>query len=189
MDCNQIRISRRRNRSTANARTQFTLTPLLILTFVLLLGSAAPARASEYRLKRDTDEGSKPDIFKQIVLYLPNRVIDFVDIWRLNAGVGLGFGLNIRPTKGLQAGVCVYDSVRVGLRGRRFPIWHEWACEWGFSAMYYEHPQSEVERGFYEFGGTIHLGLIGLDAAFDIEEVLDFGSGFILYDPADDDLR
>ena len=124
---------------------------------------------------------------KTAALYLPNRVVDFIDVWRLNVGAGLGACVNLRPTKSLQIGFGSYDSVRIGLRGRRFPLWHEWSLEGGFDGMYYE--LGEAERGFYEFGGTVHLLFIGLDAAVNIEEALDFGYGIFLADPANDDYR
>jgi len=126
-------------------------------------------------------------LFRRVLLYVPNRVGDFLDVWRCNVGFGLGLGANIRPTKGLQFGLAAYDSVRVGLRGRRWPFWHEWSLEGGFDGLYVEG--GETERGFHEFGGTVHLGVIGLDAAIDIEEALDFGFGFFLSDPACDDFQ
>jgi len=158
-----------------------------LLGFALLL-VAAPAFAQigpERGDDRSLERKSTASGFRKVAFYLPNRVFDFLDIWRFNAGIGLGAGINIRPTKSLQFGLAVYDSVRFGLRGRRAPFWHEQSWEGGIDGMYYEG--GETERGFYEFGGTIHFFLVGLDAAFDIEEILDFGCGIFLSDPADDD--
>jgi hypothetical protein len=157
---------------------------LLLVAWTVSTVGAAEAR----RGRRDRQErSSEVHLFRRILFYVPNRIIDFADVWKLNVGVGLGLGANIRPTKGLQFGIAAYDSVRAGLRGRRLPVWHEWSLEGGFDGMYHEF--GETERGFYEFGGTIHLAIIGFEAAVDIEEVLDFGYGLFILDPADDDLR
>lgn len=187
MDCNQIRNARRKHPGVIRGQTHSRSIRRLAATFVLLVSATCTLQASEYRVERDSEDEDKPRLFQRVILYLPNRVVDFVDIWRFNVGVGLGLGINLRPTKGLQAGLAAYDSVRIGVRGRRFPLWHEWSLEGGFDGMYEE--LGETERGFYEFGGTIHLGLIGLDAAIDIEEILDFGYGVFLSDPAADDFR
>jgi hypothetical protein len=128
---------------------------------------------------------SASDTVPRVVSYVPSRIADFLDIWRFNVGFGLGIGANFRPTKGLQFGVAAYDSTRIGLRGRKVPFWHEWSLEGGLDGMYYE--LGETERGFYEFGGTIHFILVGFEAAFDIEEALDFAYGLFMSDPADDD--
>ncbi|MBM3333559.1 hypothetical protein FJY63_02755 [Candidatus Sumerlaeota bacterium] len=125
--------------------------------------------------------------FDRIMYYVPSRVADFIDMWRLDVGFGLGLGINLRPTKGLQVGLAAYDSTRIGLRGRRTPVWHEWSLEGGFDGMYQE--LGETERGFHEFGGTIHVVLVGLEAALDIEEAIDFVLGLFGGDPADDDFR
>ncbi len=119
--------------------------------------------------------------------YFPSRASDLLDIVKCNVGFGLGLCVNVRPTKSLQAGFGAYDSVRIGLRGRRFPFWHEWSSEGGFDGLYWEG--GETERGFYEFGGTVHLLIVGLEAAIDIEETLDFVLGWFGNDPADDDFR
>ncbi|MCX8035502.1 MAG: hypothetical protein N3D11_00330 [Candidatus Sumerlaeia bacterium] len=122
-----------------------------------------------------------------LLRYFPSRVADLLDIVKCNVGLGLGLCVNVRPTKSLQAGFGAYDSVRIGLRGRRLPFWHEWSSEGGFDGLYWEG--GETERGFYEFGGTVHFLIIGLEAALDIEETLDFGLGWFGNDPADDDFR
>lgn len=108
-------------------------------------------------------------------------------MWRLNVGVGLGIAANLRPTKAMQIGLGAYDSTRFGLRGRRFPFWHEWSLEGGVDGMYEE--MGDTERGFYEFGFTAHFILVGLELSFDIEEALDFLCGLAMQDPADDDFR
>jgi len=175
---------RRRKGPAARGRAQ-AQSPAVVL-FALALSALIVSHPTG-AAGRDATEERSGTTWRRIAYYVPNRVVDFLDIWRFNAGVGLGLCINIRPTKGLQAGFGAYDSVRFGLRGRRRPFWHEWSLEGGFDGMYYELGQTE--RGFYEFGGTIHVLVVGLDAAFDIEEAIDFVYGVFLSDPEDDDFR
>jgi len=171
--------------------------PSLVLAIFLVFGQMLALGAGENRstrpaqgqpIEKPPDQNQQTETgFNRVAYYVPSRIADFLDIWRFNVGFGLGLGINIRPTKGLQVGLAAYDSTRIGLRGRRTPFWHEWSLEGGFDGMYYE--LGETERGFHELGGTIHLILVGFDAAFDIEEALDFAYGLFLSDPADDDFR
>jgi hypothetical protein len=128
-----------------------------------------------------------PNTFDRIAYYVPSRIADFLDLWKFNGAIGPGIAINLRPTKSLQAGLGAYYATRFGLRGRRYPVWYEESSEGGFDGMYYEG--GTTERGFYEFGGTIHFILIGFEMAFDIEEALDFGYGLFMSDPMDDDFR
>jgi hypothetical protein len=154
-----------------------------------VLAQAPPASPPSARTL-PVQSNSSPEAasaFDRVVYYFPSRFADFLDIWKLNGAVGPGIAINLRPTKGLQAGLGAYYATRFGLRGRRTPIWYEESSEGGFDGMYYEG--GNTERGFFEFGGTIHFILIGFEMAFDIEEALDFGYGLFLSDPADDDFR
>jgi len=54
-------------------------------------------------------------IASKALLYLPNRILDFLDIFRLNVAIGPGLGLNVRATKFAQIGAETYISARVGL--------------------------------------------------------------------------
>jgi len=137
--------------------------------------------------KAQTKKPAEASLLRRVIFYVPSRLADFLDIWRFNAGIGLGLGANIRPTKTLQFGFAAYDSTRFGIRGRRWPFWHEWSLEGGFDGAYQE--LGDTERGFYEFGGTIHFILVGLDAALNVEEAIDFVFGVFLKDPLDDDFR
>lgn len=186
VDFNQI-LARERGDPLARSRISRHRTRLLGFALLLALCPSFVQGAAGRDNVRWSEKESTKAGFRRLVYYLPNRLTDFLDILRINVAFGLGAGINIRPTKGLQLGVAAYDSVRVGLRGRRYPFWHEWSLEGGFDGMYYEG--GETERGFYEFGGTIHVLLVGFEAAFDIEEALDFGYGIFLSDPADDDFR
>jgi hypothetical protein len=150
--------------------------------------NAAGPRAQQPPVQKPSEPGpSSPNAVDRVVYYFPSRAADLLDIWKINVAVGPGVAINFRPTKSLQIGLGAYYATRVGLHGRRSPIWYEESSEGGFDGMYYEG--GNTERGFHEFGGTIHFLLIGFEMAFDIEEALDFGYGLFMSDPLDDDFR
>ena len=97
----------------------------------------------------------------------------------------------MRATKLLQAGVESYSTVRVGL-GKESGIWNP-----RYGIVYTESElftagvsltyQGGRQRGTLEVGTTVHLGIIGADAAIDLAEVADFLLGFAMVDFKEDD--
>ncbi len=158
---------------------------------LLCAGSIGPTRAAA-----GSDDGFMPrspehSTIVTVLLYPVNRVLDILDIFRLNVGFGLGYGINVRATKVLQAGVENYSTVRVGL-GKESGIWsprygivytESEPLTAGVSLAYHGGRQ----RGMMEVGTTVHLGIIGADAAVDLAEVADFFLGFAMIDFQEDD--
>lgn len=103
-----------------------------LLAILLLLPSrvfAAPdaANASPKPGWGDFDveeEDVSYPIWAQVLLWPVNRVVDFIDIFRVDAGVGASTGGVLRVTRGLQMGYrdAGGGSLRLGLMGRHFPI-------------------------------------------------------------------
>ena len=50
-------------------------------------------------------DGDKRSITQRVLLYIPNRVVDFLDIFRVDVGAGPSVGGVIRVTKYAQAGM------------------------------------------------------------------------------------
>ena len=140
--------------------------------------------------EKDAKEGQS--IPRMILLYPVNRVLDVLDIFRLNVGAGPGFGLNLRATKFVQVGMENYFSVRAGLGKRggllvpRYGLFYTESelLTMGIGPLY----TGGWQRGMTEVGGTIHLGIVGIDAAIDLSEILDFLGGFVFIDFRGDDL-
>ena len=139
----------------------------------------------------EDDDDSDSSLLTTVLFYPVNRVMDILDILRLNVAFGPGFGLNLRATKFVQVGIENYMGVRVGLGkngGLFFPR---------YGLLYTESEMLTMglglaytgggQRGFTEWGGTFHLGLIGAEAAIDVSELLDALGGFILIDFKGDD--
>ena len=141
------------------------------------------------------DQEDSPSILYQVLMYLPNRVLDFVDIVRLRARVGPGVAVGVRATKIAQAYAGSYASVYVGLPGPRqrqtprSPIGLE-----SYNGAAVSVADATVSGGIgpdyspTEFGVSIHPLIFGLDFGIDPVEIADLVTGFFFIDLRDDDL-
>ncbi len=137
---------------------------------------------------------SEPGVAEQIFWYIPNRILDLLDIVRLRARVGPGFGAGVRVTKVAQAHLGSHAALYAGFPGPRerripkSPIGLE--CHSGVALSVLE-----LSGGFgfdpgytaTEVGADLHLGIAGLAAGVDPVELADFFSGFFLIDIRNDD--
>lgn len=126
--------------------------------------------------------------------YLPNRVMDLVDIFRLRLKVGPGLGATVRMTDYAAFFAGRQHTVFVGLPGPRYPDIVRWPV--GFenqrgivlagvdASDTLTHPP---RYGFSEAGVGLHLGIVGAEAGVDPFEVADFLAGFFLMDLRSDD--
>lgn len=150
----------------------------------------------EEEQKTEEDEKAKEkeeeeSLTISIIKYPVNRVLDFIDIFRLNIGVGPGIGLNIRPTKFAQVGIENYVSARAGLGKNGSLIFKRYGLAYleseaftmGVGPLY----TGGKQRGYTEVGATAHLAIIGAEAALDLSEIADFFLGFATVDLKDDD--
>jgi len=132
---------------------------------------------------------NESSFLRKALLYLPNRVLDIVDIFKLDLGAGVGYGGVIRPTKYLQAGYRELDPgmLRIGLMGRRAPVLIEERKEAGFGRDYGRSSKRKVSPG--EFGFGIDVGLVGAYGGLSLDSAADFILGFVGIDFEDDDLE
>lgn len=128
-----------------------------------------------------------PPWWEQALLWVPNRLLDFIDIFRVDAGVGPAFGAVARVTKWGQLGYrqMAPASVRIGDLGRRFPIMVESSNEFGVGPTYLDSSDRKVCPGEIGLGGD--LVIAGLYAGVCVDEVADFLAGIFLIDLKDDD--
>ena len=131
----------------------------------------------------------KTSFFRVVLLYLPNRVLDLIDIPRIDAGVGFSTGAVVRATRWGQVGYRVVSpvSLRVGLRGRHLPVFLERSSEFGAGPAFLQSADREVTP--VELGVGADLFLAGVYAGLSLDQLVDFIGGFVGLDPADDDLR
>ena len=125
-------------------------------------------------------------VWQEVLLYIPNRVLDFIDIFRVDVGAGPTYGGVVRLTDQGQMGHREVDpfSVRVGLFGRQVPVLVEKTSEYGFIGDYKSSQERAVCQG--EFGLGLDL-LIGGYVGVCFDEFLDFAAGLVTYDPKGDD--
>lgn len=156
---------------------------------------AAPEEPAAEEVALEETEEPEPLVEEErslvagVLLYLPNRLFDLVDIVRLRGRVGPGFAVGARATRPVSALLGGYGSVGVGLPGPRgepkipLPV----GLDGGGGAQVSLVGSGGDEYGVLEFGAMVHLLLVGLDLGVDPGEVLDFAAGFLLLDPIGDD--
>ncbi len=149
-----------------------------------------PARAA-----RAEGESGGPGAPHRIVAYVPNRVLDALDVVRLRARVGPGFAVGVRATELADVYVGSYAALYLGLpgpRGRRVP-----KLPVGFENDHgVEVSVVDASSGFgfgpgygaTEFGAGFQAAILGIDLGIDPFEILDLAAGLVLLDPRGDDL-
>lgn len=125
----------------------------------------------------------------QVLLWAPNRIMDLIDIFHVDVGVGPAFGAVVRVSKQGQVGYrqMVPLSVRGGLNGRRVPFFIENGSEIGAGPTFL--PSSGRNVCSAEVGGAVDILLVGANAGICFDEVIDFVLGVIFIDPQGDDIK
>lgn len=125
--------------------------------------------------------------WEPVLFYIPNRIFDFIDIFRADVGVGPSFGAVVRLSKVGQVGYRSISpfSARIGDFGRQAPYLLETSSEFGVGPGYVSSKDRKVCTG--ELGLGLDLFLVGAYGGICVEELLDFGAGIFLLDTQDDD--
>lgn len=130
-----------------------------------------------------------------VLLYLPNRVFDLLDIVRARVRVGPGLGVGIRITEPLSIYAGAHAAIYAGLPGPR----QERTIPLPLGAEAVAGGRLSVLDGIYcsdtssrhsptEIGLELQLLLVGIDVSIDPVEIADFFTGFFLIELRDDDL-
>lgn len=131
----------------------------------------------------------------KVLLYIPNRVLDALDIVRLRVRVGPGVALGARATELLSGYLGSYVSIYAGLPGPRqkptvkLPIGFESLSGVGVSVA-----NATISGGigpdysFTEFGVGAQVLIVGFDVGIDPWEIVDFAAGLATVDLRGDDL-
>ena len=124
-----------------------------------------------------------------VLAWVPNRILDFIDIFRVDVGIGPSRGAVIRVSKYAQAGYRVMrpGSFRIGDFGRKAPILYERSNEIGVSPSFAQSKDREVCPGEIGLGGDLFI--LGGYAGICVEELADFFVGLFFFDIMDDDLK
>lgn len=150
--------------------------------------AVSPKRAwGDFEVREE--EVEEPTILRQVLLWLPNRVLDLIDVFRIDVGVGPAAGGVVRITKWGQAGIRTMSplSVRAGDFGRDWPVKVEHSNEFGIGPAFVQSHDREVCPG--EVGIGLDVFLIGGYGGICFDELYDFFGGLFLFDAKDDDLK
>jgi len=123
-----------------------------------------------------------------VLLWIPNRFLDLVDVFRLDVGVGPSFGGVIRITDQAELGYrkMLPTSIRIGDMGRRIPVLVETSNEKGVSPNYQDSKDREVCKG--EVGLGADALIVGAYGGICFDELADFITGIFFIDIKDDDI-
>lgn len=162
---------------------------LFLLVFLIPLVALSEEKAEE----SEADEGHS--LAHSVVFYLPNRVLDILDIFRFRALVGPGGAVGVRVTEPLSAFLGSYSVAYAGLPGPRlddiinYPVGIEARAGAAVSVVELDAYAGTANRySPTEIGFNLHALLLGFDFGFDPVEVVDFGVGIFGFDIRDDDL-
>ncbi len=138
----------------------------------------------------------KPSMGVRLLCYIPNRILDFFDMFRLRAKVGPGLSCSAQITKSLSVYAGSQHVAWVGLPGPRnhrrlvapFGLEQERGLRLlGVDAT--DDMQHEIIYSPSEADIGIHLLFVGGEIGFDIIELADFFSGFLMIDIRGDDIE
>ncbi len=140
------------------------------------------------------EEESSPGVWHSIVWYLPNRVLDFLDIFRARVRVGPGLAANARITDLADAYIGEYHTWYLGLPGPRMGQELGWFAgeeqEKGIKFLGVDASDdldNEPDYSPTEINLGLHLLIVGTELGFDPVELGDFLAGFFLIDAREDD--
>jgi len=127
--------------------------------------------------------------WQTVLWYIPNRVLDFTDMLKIDVGVGPSLGAVVRLSRHAQIGARGFysRSHRLGVLGRRSPYMKESSSEYGVGPYWKESQQRNICPGEFGFGADVVL--ISFYLGICVDEIWDFVCGFILLDPSNDDIR
>ena len=142
---------------------------------------------SESSSSSKDDEGGG-GFLDALMMYIPNRFLDLVDIFKADVGVGPSVGAVVRVTKYGQVGLRAIApmSARLGLLGRRAPAMLETSSEMGIGPAYKRSKDRKVCWG--EVGAGVDLILVGGYLGACPDELVDFVAGIFFLDLKGDDL-
>jgi hypothetical protein len=164
---------------------------------VLGLSGATPTLAStglgdDWEGMADDEEGG--GFLHGVLLYLPNRIFDILDIVRARVRLGPGIGVGVRATELADVFVGSYVTVFVGIHGPRGETKIPWPAglesstgvEVSVADATIDGPIGP-DYGLAEFGVDGQFAIVGFAVGVDPFEVVDALVGFLTFDLMDDD--
>jgi len=176
--------------TTAQTKTDIASGRYLLISDATI----APASQTSDQPGEAEFESTKPGGIHRVIFYIPNRILDFLDMVRLRARIGPGLAVGVRATDPFSVFFGGYMSVYAGLPGPRlkptvkFPIGLENQEGVGVSIFNLTYDAGlGPDYSQTEIGASFQALIAGLDVTVDPIEVLDFALGLIFIDIRQDD--
>jgi hypothetical protein len=153
-----------------------------------------PQDASKTQTAEPQAEADHGHSFGHVVLlYIPNRVFDLLDIVRARLRVGPGLAVGARATELADFYLGTYGAVWAGLPGPRGKPEINWPfgmeTKSGVEVSVADATaEGGVHYGSLEVGLGAQLLIVGFDVGVDVLEAADFVTGLLTIDIEDDDL-
>lgn len=154
----------------------------------------APPPAPAFVLSPAASTRSEVGFSKRILWYIPNRVMDFLDVFRFRVRLGPGLAAGFRITNYAAFYWGEYYSVYGGIPGPRNPRYVRWPIGVeSLKGIVFAGVDATDDTPYGpQYGPTevdfgVHLGVAGADLGVDPLEFADFLSGFFLFDLERDD--
>jgi len=160
-----------------------------------LLVAPQALRAESEESDEIADYSDSHSVLHTVVWYIPDRILDVLDIFRARVRRGPGIAAGVRATKVAQLYAGTYAAVYVGLPGARLrelpksPVGLE-----SFNGVDVSLMEATTGGGIgpdyspTEIGFDLQLGSLGLAFGMDPVELADFGAGIFTFDPREDDI-
>lgn len=129
----------------------------------------------------------------KVLMYIPDRVMDLLDVFNVGLAVGPSFGAEVAFTKYAQLGKYAADEVGFAWTGRGNPKIHKGLYE--TSVVGSDRIEPDVEnthyfhRGDYQIRVQVAAFLAHVYVGIDLKEIGDFVAGIITLDPSKDDYK
>jgi hypothetical protein len=128
-----------------------------------------------------------------VLMYIPNRIFDILDIVRLRVRVGPGLALGARVTEAVDANIGAYTSIFAGIPGPRgrprinLPVGVENYAGIEVVVGTSDEKATAPHYGALEVGAGFQAAILGLDLGIDPGEILDLATGLLFIDIIGDD--
>ena len=168
----------------------------------LLNPNSQPSKATNQKTNEIDQADTREDrsFFEGLLLYLPNRIFDVLDIVKAKVRVGPGVSAGLQLSRPVSVFVGAHTNIYLGLPGPRqertvpIPIGAEAVAGASLSVLNGTissdtSKEKDAERSSEtEISAELHLILVGLEVAIDPVEIVDALAGLILIDLREDDL-
>jgi hypothetical protein len=137
------------------------------------------------------------DAGRAVLLYIPNRLVDLLDIVHVGVGLGFGLGIELHPTRHARVGAVLSEDAGVAWLGRFTSPWQaassarvtvgEFEAGVPFPLFRPRYAGVLWRPPVWDVGAHAYCGLVNAYAAIAPDEIVDFFAGLTTFDPKKDD--